>query len=247
MARSGQVLLSGSSLPAIAAFVAAALSGQAHAATLTIGPVEQVNLKSSTVVVLGQTYRVGRDASVMAQLNRAPIALSSLDPGALVVIDGTEAPTGAAHVQSITRLSQLNVPGATRLVVTGVVSAVTATGQIRMGNLTVDITPTMTDDSQHVSVGELVEITGTQPTGGGLFLAEGVTALTGVGGTGTATLGVGGTGTATLGVGGTGTAEKIGVGGTGTALLRGVGGTGTATLGVGGTGTATHRGVGGTG
>src|SRR6185437_8606347 len=216
-------LTRGGRICAVAAFVASALVGNAYANTLTVGPVEQVNLKNSTVVVLGQTYHLGPHASA--------VSLATLSPGALVSISGVETASGLTHVDKLFVLSQQNVPGATTLLVTGIASAVNSVGQIHIGKLAVDVTATLTSDGSPVSAGQLVSVVGTQPSSNGTFLAQHVQAA-GVGGTGS--LGVGGTGS--LGVGGTG---SLGVGGTGT---LGVGGTGS--LGVGGTGSL---GVGGTG
>ena len=221
-------LAQGGRFCAVAALGASALVGNAFANTLTVGPVEQVNVKNSTVVVLGQTYQVGSKAS-----------LASISRGDLVSISGTETASGSTHVSGIAVLHQQNVPGATALLVTGIASSVNSVGEVHIGKLTVDVTATLTSDSSPVSAGQLVSVVGTQPSANGTFLAQriqpegvGGTGLNGVGGTGS--LGVGGTGS--LGVGGTG---SLGVGGTGS---LGVGGTGS--LGVGGTGT---KGVGGTG
>ena len=185
MARSEQARIRGISVSAVAVFVAAALVGKAQAATLTVGPVEQVNLKTSTLVVLGQTYHINPSTSLRNQAG-AVISLNSLTSDTLVSIDGTESAAGSVIVQGVTTLPQLDVPGATQLSVTGVVSKVMPTGQIKIGNLTVDINATLTSDSRNVATGELVEITGTQPTGGGLFLAESIVSLNNIKGGGLA-------------------------------------------------------------
>ena len=209
MPGSKQFRTRGLSISTIAAFVGTALAGAAHAATLAVGPVEQVNLKSSTVVVLGQTYHIDA-ATVIKNRAGAAVALGTLAPDTLVSIGGTETAAGQATVQSVESLPQLDVPGATPLFVTGVVTRESPTGQIKLGNLTVDIVPTLTNDSPTVPVGNLVKITGTQPNPGGLFLAQTIAAISGVSGGGTtaATLGVSGGGArsaaADLGVSGGG-------------------------------------------
>ena len=242
---------------AVAALGASALVGSAYANTLTVGPVEQVNLKNSTIVVLGQTYVVGSHATVLRSKSSSSsiVSLGSISAGELVSISGTETTTGSTQVSSVVVLPQQNVPGATVLQVTGIASSVDSVGQTHIGKLAVDITSTLTSDSVPVSAGALVSIVGTQPTSKATFVAQHIQSA-GVGGTGsdgvggTGSLGVGGTGslgvggTGSLGVGGTG---SLGVGGTGS---KGVGGTGsmgvggTGSLGVGGTGSL---GVGGTG
>ena len=176
MVRSVKALFRGSSAPAVAVFVAAALAGTAQAATLAIGPIEQVNLKNSTIVVLGQTYQVGPAAVIKSQTG-APAAINSLTLNTLVQIDGTETSSGQSTVRSVTSLPQMDVPGATQLLVTGVVSSETSTGQVKVGNLFVDVTATMTSDAQKFAVGGLVQVSGTQPNPGGLFLAQNVVSI----------------------------------------------------------------------
>ena len=176
MDRSSKALLRGSYFPAIAAVVAAALAGSAQAATLAMGPVEQVNAKASTVVVLGQTYKIAPSTTLTSQ-SGAAFTLNSLAANTLVMVDGTESAQGVTNVTSVVSLPQLDVPGATQLLVTGVVSAETAAGQIKIGNLSLDITQTLTSDVQNFAIGSLVEVTGTQPNPGGLFLAQHIAPL----------------------------------------------------------------------
>ena len=190
MARSKQTFARNLSYSTVAAFVAAAFAATAHAGTLAVGPVEQVNLKASTVVVLGQTYHIDA-ASVIKNQAGAPVALGALAPNTLVSIDGTENAAGQTAVTSVTSIPQLDVPGATQLRVTGIVSSEAPTGQIKVGNLTVDITSTLTSDTPKFQVGNLVEITGTQPNPGGLFLAQNVIAVAGVDGGGSSALALG--------------------------------------------------------
>ena len=231
MVRSVKALFRGSSVPAVAVFVAAALAGTAQAATLAIGPIEQVNLKDSTIVVLGQTYQVGPTAIVKSQAG-SPVALSSLATNTLVEINGSEAATGQSAVSSVISLPQMDVPGATQLLITGVVSSETPTGQVKVGNLVVDVTATLTSDTQRFTVGGLAQITGTQPSAGGLFLAQNIVSIKA-----SQTLGVegGGKSTVALGVEGGGASVKaMGVegGGTSSALL-GVEGGGKSTVALG--------------
>ena len=243
MSRSAQSSFRGASIPAVAAFVAAALVGTARAATLTVGPVEQVNLKTSTLVVLGQTYQIGPSVSLRNQAGAAE-ALGSLTPDTLVVIDGTETAAGKTTVSSITSLSQIDVPGATRLLVTGIVTEVTPIGEIKVGNLAVDINPTLTSDSQNIAVGELVAITGTQPNEDGLFLAQSVGTLNGGGLSANGIRGTGASVSLKQGIRGTG--DAMGIRGTGAAMgIRGMG----AAMGIRGTGASVSlkQGIRGTG
>ena len=242
MARSKLTFARGLSYSAISAFVAAAVVGTAQAATLAVGPVEQVNLRTSTLVVLGQAYHVDASALIKNQAGAA-VSLGSLAPNTLVSISGTETATGQATVKSVTSLPQLDVPGATPLLVIGVVSSESPTGQIKVGNLTVDINATLTSDTLKFQVGSLVEIAGTQPNPGGLFLAQNIATVTGVDG--------GGHATTALGVDGGGASTALGVdgGGHSASIKFGVDGGGHATtaLGVDGGGASTALGVDGGG
>ena len=214
MPRSKQFLTRGLSISAVAAFVGTALGGTAHAATLAVGPVEQVNLKTSTLIVLGQTYHI--DAATMIK-NRAGTAttLGALAPNTLVSIDGSETAAGQTTVQRVRSLPELDVPGATPLLVTGVVSAESPTGQIKIGSLTVDIVSTLTSDAQRFQIGNLVEISGTQPNPGGLFLAQSVIPLTGLSGSGAsvANAGLSGSGASVANAGLSGSGDAVSGGG----------------------------------
>ncbi|MGH8290792.1 MAG: DUF5666 domain-containing protein, partial [Steroidobacteraceae bacterium] len=209
-----------------------------------VGPVEQINVKSSTLVVLGQTYHLG----LSTEKTNSKTAPGSIARGTLVAIDGTESGSGAVRVQGVVPLPQLNVPGATQLLVTGVVSAVSNVGDIRVGTLIVDINATLTSDSRGPTVGQLVQIVGTQPTSGGVFLAAGIagsgTSSLGIAGSGTSSLGIAGSGTSSLGIAGSGT-SSLGIAGSGTSSL-GIAGSGTSSLGIAGSGTSA-KGIAGSG
>ena len=230
-----------------AAIILAAVAhfNDSSAAPLAIGAVEQIDLRNSSVVVLGQRFHVGPDTLVTSQAsypNR--VSLATMPRNALIWVDGEGRADGTTRVDELVILPESNIPGASQLLVTGVVRAVSNDGRIRVGRLDVDITATLSSGNSQISVGDFVEVNGTQPLSQSVFLAQSATRAQGVGGTGANALGVGGTGANALGVGGTGKVA-LGVGGTGANAL-GVGGTGKVALGVGGTG-ANALGVGGTG
>ena len=179
MAWSANSIRRGSALPIVAAFVASAVVGVAQAGTLAVGPVEQVNPKASTIAVLGQTYKLGPTTSIKTQAGE-PLALNLLAPDTIVAVEGAESAHGVATVTDVISLPQLDVPGATRLFVSGVVSSENSAGQIRVGRLVVDINATLTSDSQAFAVGNFVEIVGTQPNPGGLFLAQSIMPTNGI-------------------------------------------------------------------
>jgi len=212
MARSAKAFLRGSTVPAIAAFVASALVGTAQASTLAMGPIDHVNLKASTVTVLGQTYKVSATTAVKNSAGAA-VALASLAPDTIVSIDGSESASGSATVSSVTSLPQLDVPGATRLFVAGVVTSENATGQVKVGNLVVDINSTLASGSQGFAVGSFVQITGTQPNPGGLFLAQSVRTSNGIIGGGASSNGIIGGGLKDKGIIGGGASSNGIIGG----------------------------------
>ena len=123
----------------------------------------------------------------------------------------------------------MDVPGATQLLVTGVVSSETSTGEVKIGNLVVDVTPTLTSDSQKFTVGGLVQVTGTQPNPNGLFLAQNIISINA-----SKTMGVEGGGASAMGVEGGGASLKaMGVEGGGASLkAMGVEGGGASAMGV---------------
>ena len=194
---------------------AAGLSLVAQAGTLAVGPVDQVNLKSSTIAVLGQTYHVGPSAHLTDESTHSVVTLGSIAPGSLVIVDGSESASGKVTVQHIVRLPQLDVPGATQLLVTGVVSATSNVGHIRIGRLNVDINAVLTSDTRAAALGQLVRIVGTQPVAGGIFLAQGISISTGIIGSGSSTNGIIGSGSSTNGIIGSGSSTN-GIIGSGT-------------------------------
>ena len=237
MARSAKSVIRGSSLPLVVGFVASAIAGATHAATLAVGPVQSVNLKTSTRTVLGQTYRIPATTAIKSGAG-ALIRLGALEPNTIVVVDGSESSRGATQVTRVSSLPQIDVPGATKLFVTGVVSSESATGQIKVGKLVVDINATLTSDSQGFSVGNLVEITGTQPNPGGVFLAQTVTATNGIIGSGASANGIIGSGASANGIIGSG-ASANGIIGSG-ASANGIIGSGASANGIIGSGASAN-------
>ena len=220
---------------ALAFAASASVANLSHASPLTVGTVEKFDSKSGSAVILGQTYSIG-SAKLVAGSKSLPATqgLRLLASAAVVWVDGEFRNDGTVQVNSLTVLPETNVPGSTQLFVAGIIKAVDHIGRVKIGNLTVDITPTLSANAKPPRVGDAVEVLGVQPSGSGVFVASALAPLRSQGIGGTGLNGVGGTGL--NGVGGTG---LNGVGGTG---LSGVGGTGLS--GVGGTGLS---GVGGTG
>ena len=171
----------------VAAFVFAAISftNESVASPLAVGAVEQVDLKNSSVVVLGQQFHVSAGTLITSQASYpAAISLTALPQNALVWVDGEEKASGSTRVDALIVLPESNVPGASQLLLTGVVSSVSSDGQIRVGKLKVDINQTLSSSGAPVAVGDVVEVAGTQPTAQGVFLAQTLVRTEGVGGTG---------------------------------------------------------------
>src|SRR5262245_24829807 len=160
------------SITALAFAASASVANLSHASPLAVGTVEKFDSKSASVVVLGQSYSIAS-----ARLTAGSKSLSAtqglrlLAAGALVWVDGEFQSDGTVHVASLTVLPETNVPGSTQLFVAGVVKAVDHTGKVRIGNLTVDITPTLSSTARNARVGDGIEVLGVQPAGGGVFVA----------------------------------------------------------------------------
>ncbi len=180
-----------------AAIVLAAISftNESVASPLAIGTVDRVDLKTSSVVVLGQQFQVGAGTLLTTQASYPrPVSLADVPQNALVWVEGEEKTSGVVSVDAVIVLPESYVPGSSQLLLTGVVSGLSSDGQISVGKLKVDITQTLASNTSPVAVGDLVEITGTQPAAQGVLLAQSLVRADGVGGTGYAVAGVGGTG-----------------------------------------------------
>ena len=166
--------LSRSSL--ISAFVAAAVSFSSlgHASPLAIGTIESFDSRNATVVVLGQRLAI-KSATLIAGAKSYPAAhaIRLLQPGAVVWVDGELNKDGTANVASLTVLPETNVPGATQLFVVGVVKAIDRTGKVRIGDLTVDTTPTLGETNSTTRVGDLIEVLGVQSSKNGVVGCRG--------------------------------------------------------------------------
>jgi hypothetical protein len=129
-----------------AAIVLAAISftNESVASPLAVGAVDRVDLKTSSVVVLGQQFQVGAGTLVTTEASYPrPVSLADVPQNALVWVEGEEKTSGAVSVDAVIVLPESYVPGASQLLLKGVVSSVSSDGQIRVGNLKVATTPTL--------------------------------------------------------------------------------------------------------
>jgi hypothetical protein len=172
------------------------ISGGGFAASsselILLGPVEAVKEREGVVIVLGQKL--------------AQRAVGSVEVGQTLAVFGSVSADGAFSVSGVQRLG-LYVPGATNIVVTGVVQKVNiALGRAVVGGLSVDTTTL--DQPDAIAVGSLVQVGGTQPVSGGLMLAQGISGggkvASGISGGGKVSSGISGGGFTSSGISGGG-------------------------------------------
>ena len=136
-----------------------------------LGDVEKIDLGRGVLLIAGQRISISNQTSFL--YNGVPVedqarALDMLQPGDLMAVNG---PLGAPAL-SIKRLEEPYVAGATNVFVkAAVLSSYPAVGRARLGELNVDLTPAMADQTfVKVEPGQVIETVGIQPTGG-LLLA----------------------------------------------------------------------------
>src|SRR2546423_7709578 len=108
-------------------------SSDSAAAPLAVGAIEQVDLSTSSIVVLGQRFYVGPAVVISSGTSSSRVPLGAVSPDTMAWIDGQASAAGASHVDAVILLPEMSVPGASQLLVTGVVSAVSSDGRIRVG------------------------------------------------------------------------------------------------------------------
>src|SRR5262245_26158809 len=152
-------------------FVAAAsFSSLASADPLAIGTIEKIDRANATITVLGQKYSVGSAKLIAGKKSFSAITGAQLlSPEAVVWIDCELTRDGKAKVATVNVLPERNVPGATQVYVTGVVSSVSLTGKVKIGSLTIDTTPIV---GASLKAGDTAEFLGTQPVPNGVFVAS---------------------------------------------------------------------------
>ena len=192
---------------------------------MVIGPVESVDVANRAVTVLGQrVLGIGNP--------------QALTVGNTVAVFGAARRDGSIEASAI-REQGMYVPGASAVFLSGTVQrSDAAVGRLTVNGVNIDLTPAMSAGALSPKVGSKLSISGIQPVGRGLVLANGIA------GTGASANGIAGTGYRALGIAGTG-ASANGIAGTG-ASANGIAGTGHGVLGIAGTG-ASANGIAGTG
>ncbi len=145
-------------LTIFAASVSAATSEQQQTLLLLVGPVEAVHAKEGFSVVLGQK-----------------IPAVQLAIGDTVAVFGTTRIDGSLSVTAV-QTKGIYVPGATEIFLTGIVQQVdTQLGRAVVSGIPIDLTPTLSNGTLDLFVGDAVQIAGIQPAGrGGLVIAAGI-------------------------------------------------------------------------
>jgi hypothetical protein len=125
------------------------------------GPVESINQKNGTAVVLGQKLSITLPEGVAV--------------GDGVSVYGTMRDDGTFTISKITNQNSY-VAGASHVVLTAIVQQVHGSiGRAKVGGVDVDLTSiSSTDGSLSVTSGSVVQISGIQPTSHGVVLANAI-------------------------------------------------------------------------
>ncbi|MBS0417483.1 MAG: hypothetical protein JSR66_07200, partial [Proteobacteria bacterium] len=125
------------------------------------GPVESINEKNGTTVVLGQKLSVRLPEGVVV--------------GDSVSIYGKLNDDGTFAISKLTS-SGVYVPGASHVLLTAVVQQVQkSVGRAKVGGVDVDLTSVIaTEGSPSVASGNVVQVSGTQPASRGVILADAI-------------------------------------------------------------------------
>ena len=138
-----------------------------------LGDVESIDLAHGVLVVAGQHVSIGQETAISyngVPMSDQTLALQMIQPGDLVAATGSlDAP-----VQSVSRLKEAYVAGATTVFVRAkVASSQPSLGRATVDQLSVDLTPAMADAQfSNVESGQVIEAVGTRPVAGGALLAN---------------------------------------------------------------------------
>jgi hypothetical protein len=190
---------------------------------LVVGPVEAIDQAAKTAVVLGQRVLVA-DANHLALGETAAVFGTARADGSIV----------AAAIQS----RGPYVPGASAVFISGVVQkSEPSVGQVTIGGLSIDLTPSMSRGIVSPAEGTRFEVSGTQPVSRGIVISGisgGGAAVSGISGGGGALGGISGGGIHANGISGGGAAVS-GISGGGI-HANGISGGGAAVSGISGGG-----------
>mgnify|MGYP001819576536 FL=1 len=123
------------------------------------GPVERIDIVNGVFHSMGQI--------VMASKSM----LAAMRVGDFVTVDGSVVSPGWLYADAISVSDISYVPGATKVFVSGMLSAVDATnGTARMGGLTIDYTPSL--GNGFAPSGSMWSFAGTRPQSGGVLVSD---------------------------------------------------------------------------
>ena len=122
------------------------------------GPIESINLEVGSFASMGQTVAASREM------------LADLRTGDLVTVEGSVMGPGWLYADRVSVSSERYVPGATEVFVTGIPTSVNRfTGQVEMGELTVDYTASLAGGD--LRPGTVWTFRGIQPNNRGVLVA----------------------------------------------------------------------------
>jgi hypothetical protein len=127
---------------------------------LLAGPVDSIDWRDGSFTSVGQTVTFAGER------------FGSLRVGDFVTVSGSIAGAGIISADYVEVSGEPYVPGATEVFVTGVPSSVDyGLGTARIGNLTVDYTPSL-GGAGFGGIGAAVSVIGIQPARGGIMLSD---------------------------------------------------------------------------
>ncbi len=191
---------------------------------LVVGPVEAIDIASSTAIVLGQRVTTAQQLNV----------------GDTVAVFGKTRTDGTISAAAIQARGPY-VAGATPIFLAGIVQkAQPNIGRVEVSGITVDLTSAMAHGVLSPAVGSKLAISGTQPVNHGLVVVDGISgsgaAVSGISGSGGSLGGISGSGGRVNGISGSGAAVS-GISGSG-GSLGGISGSGGRVNGISGSGAA---------
>ncbi len=123
------------------------------------GPVDSIDTVNGVFKSMGQVVMASHDM------------LSGMSVGDLVSVEGSVVAAGWLYADGVSVSQDLYVPGATEVLVMGILSSVDlATGTAQIGGLTIDYTASL--GSADAPTGAIWSFGGTRPTSSGAMLSE---------------------------------------------------------------------------
>ena len=133
-------------------------------ALVLAGPVDSIDPINGVFMAMGQT--------VMASQGM----LSSMSVGDFVSVNGSVVSSGWLYADSVSVASDMYVPGATAVFVSGIPSAIDPVlGQAQLGELTIDYTGALSGGA--IPAGMSLTFSGIQPANRGLLVSDSVRAI----------------------------------------------------------------------